>query len=109
MVLKSNLSKIGQRTPELVSEALLQTGADVANLAKQLAPVDTGLLRQSIGSEPVDSKTVLVGTATPYSVYVEYGTSNAAAQAYLTPAFAQSEETFKARLAQAAQKAADGK
>lgn len=101
MVLKSNLSKIARLAPHLASEALIQTGADIADLAKQLVPVDTGALRQSIGAVPVSSEKVIVGAgngAVDYAAHVEYGTSTQAAQPFLTPAFAQAEETFKKRL-----------
>jgi HK97 gp10 family phage protein len=107
MVLRSNLSKIAQRAPEFASEALLQTGADIVNIAKQLVPVDTGHLQASIGAEPIDSKTVVVGTDVEYSIYVEFGTESQAAQPYFIPAFTQSEETFKARLEQKIKEAAD--
>nr|AUN37290.1 hypothetical protein [uncultured bacterium] len=104
MKLVSNLTKIANQAPEAAREALLQTAADITLIAKQLAPVDTGALRDSIGADPVDSLTVRVGSDMPYAPYVEYGTSRSPAQPYLTPAFAQSEETFKTRLAEAMQK-----
>lgn len=103
MVLKSNLSKIARLAPHLASEALIQTGADIADIAKQLVPVDTGALRQSIGSVPESSEKVIVGAGNgpvDYAAHVEYGTSRSAAQPFLTPAFAQAEETFKKRLAE---------
>ena len=50
--------------------------------AKELCPVDTGALRESITSEVVEtSKTVVgfVGTHTDYAAYVEFGTGVAGA------------------------------
>ena len=79
-------------------KALLQTAADIVSVAKQLCPVDTGRLRQSIGADPVSKDLVRVGTSVEYGKYVEYGTSRSPAQPFLTPAFAQARQTFEARL-----------
>lgn len=98
--LKSNLTEIAGQAGAAAQRALLQTGADIVDLVKQLAPVDTGNLRHSYGAVPLSSNEVHVGTATEYSVHQEYGTSKMSAQPHLTPAFAQSEPTFKARLAE---------
>lgn len=107
MVLKSNLSQIAQRAPEFASVALLQTAADIVDIAKQIVPVDTGALKQSLGANPIDSKTVQVGSDMFYAPFVEFGTSTQAAQPYLIPAFAQAEKTFEARLEQKIKEAAD--
>jgi len=96
--LKSNLTRIGQRAPAAVKKALLQTGEDIANLTSQLTPVDTGALRDSYQAEPVTDNLVLIGSELEYAPYVEFGTSNSEAQPHLTPAFHQSEETFRANL-----------
>ena len=96
--LVSNLSRIAQQAPEAASRALLQTAADIVDLTKQLSPVDTGALKQSYGAVPVSSTVVHVGSDMPYAPFVEYGTSRSGAQPHLTPAFHQSEETFKVRL-----------
>lgn len=59
----------------------------VADLAEQLAPVDTGALRESIHVEDGDvDGSYKVVASVPYAVYVEYGTAHAAAQPFLTPA-----------------------
>lgn len=103
-VLKSDLTKIAGLTGAAAQRALLQTGADIVDLTKQLTPVDTGALKQSYGAVPVSSNEVEVGSDMEYAPFVEYGTSRMGAQPHLTPAFAQSEETFKARLAEEMQK-----
>ena len=94
--LKSNLTHIALQAPELASEALLETAAVIVDVAKQIVPVDTGALKQSLGADPVDSHTVQIGSDKDYAPYVEYGTSRQSPQPYLTPAFTQSEDTFKA-------------
>lgn len=99
--LVSNLTLIGQQAPVAAKEALLQTAADIVALTKQLTPVDTGALKQSYGAVPIDSSTIEIGSDKEYAPYVEYGTSRMAAQPHLTPAFFQSEDTFRVRLKEA--------
>jgi HK97 gp10 family phage protein len=61
-------------------------GESVQERAKSLVPVDTGTLQASIETHE-DGGDVLVGTVgVPYSVFVEFGTANAAAQPFLRPA-----------------------
>jgi HK97 gp10 family phage protein len=99
--LHSDLSHIAATAPQFAKEALLLTAADIVAVAKQLAPVDTGALQQSLGAKPVSSTKVMVGSDVEHAPFVEYGTSVSAAQPYLTPAFAQAEATFRKRLQQA--------
>lgn len=88
----------GTKASRAAQKALLQTAADIVDVAKQLCPVDTGNLQQSLGAVPVSSTRVQVGTAVDYGKYVEYGTSRSPAQPFLTPAFAQAAPTFEKRL-----------
>ena len=74
--------KLQQQARQLVSEAAFACEA----LAKSLAPVDTGLLRNSIQAEPETPDSWVVAPHTDYAVNVELGTSRQAAQPYLTPA-----------------------
>jgi HK97 gp10 family phage protein len=89
--------------------ALLQTAADIVDIAKQLVPVETSSLQKSIGAEVVDSTTVNVGAGaagvfidgrepSKYAAAVEFGRVHSAAQPFLIPAFAQAETLFKTRL-----------
>jgi HK97 gp10 family phage protein len=102
--LRSDLTRLAALAPQLAKVALLQTAADILEVSQQLVPVDTGALKQSGGADVIDSFTVRIGYGNDddirYAKYVEYGTSVSAAQPFLTPAFAQSEETFKARIAE---------
>lgn len=71
--------------------ATRKTGASIERDAKILAPVDTGNLRASIGTEVSGDgrrgvMTVSVGPTAAYGAYVEHGTSRMAAQPYLAPA-----------------------
>ena len=53
--------------------------------AKQLCPVDTGMLRASITTD-IGSLEASVGTNVEYAPFVEYGTSNQLAQPFMKPA-----------------------
>ena len=52
--------------------------------AKEIVPVDTGRLRNSI-THAVEGKEVFVGSATEYAASVEYGTVKQPAQSYARP------------------------
>jgi HK97 gp10 family phage protein len=59
----------------------------IADLASQLAPVDTGALRASIrveGTEGSRRRRVVAGA--PHARFVEYGTVTNPAQPFMTPA-----------------------
>lgn len=99
--LKSDLTKIAQQAPRLANQALHQTANDIISLTKQLAPIDTGALQRSYKVNPVSDTTIQVGSDIDYAPFVEFGTVNQTSQPHLTPAFHQSEGTFKARLKQA--------
>jgi HK97 gp10 family phage protein len=103
MRLESNLTRIALQAPAKMGVALLQTAADIVEVTKQLAPVDTGALRQSYGAVPISSTEVHIGSDLEYAPYQEYGTDRMAAQPHLTPAFMQAESTFQERLTQALQ------
>lgn len=73
------VSKSGHELLERVSRAVLADA--VAGV-----PVDTGHLRASLAQEVVGDVARIGSTSVPYSVYVEEGTRNMAAQPYLKPA-----------------------
>ena len=81
------LSEIEQAT----RRALEIIGGKAETYAKQLCPVDTGNLRNSITHRQVDAQTEAVGTNVEYAPYVEFGhhtTSGSfvAPRAFLVPA-----------------------
>jgi HK97 gp10 family phage protein len=80
-------------------KSLIEIAAKMASQAKELAPVDKGVLRNSIGykiedlntAEPqletsVKEKTGIVGTGVEYASYQEFGTKKMKAQPFLRPA-----------------------
>lgn len=75
---ETGLRRALNRQSDEVRQALIRTGIDVENRAKQLCPVDTGRLRSSIvhridGAGRVSG--ITVGTNVSYAADVEYGTA----------------------------------
>lgn len=75
-------SQLRERALKIIQDGAQQT----ADMAKSLAPVDTGFLRGSIHVETQDSGHAQVVVEASYGQFVEYGTVKMAAQPYLTPA-----------------------
>jgi HK97 gp10 family phage protein len=79
--------------PGAIERGVVRAADHVADLARQLAPVDTGALRDSIRVEPGDTptsrKVVAGGGAVAYAAHVEYGTADSPAQPFMTPAVEQ--------------------
>jgi HK97 gp10 family phage protein len=68
-----------------VHRLLASWAADVKALARQLVPVRTGHLRQSIYAE-VHEWIVRIGAEATYALFVEFGTRYMQARPYLYPA-----------------------
>lgn len=69
--------------------AALPAAQFIAKRARDLAPVDTGYMRDHIHAHGTGPKSAQVISEAPYSVYVEYGTSKMAAQPFMRPAVDQ--------------------
>lgn len=69
----SHRIEVIQAKDEAVAKALETIGRVAERYAKELAPVDTSRLRNSISHE-TDDDTVYVGTNVEYAPYVELGT-----------------------------------
>lgn len=78
-----------------ILRGLERIGMQAEGYAKDLCPVDTGNLRNSI-SHKVDEKeeASFIGTNVEYGPYVETGTSKMAAQPFLKPAAADHAQTY---------------
>lgn len=91
-----NLQKALKQMPGLVKEelgkAVIELTLIVEAKAKELCPVDTGLLRSSITPVVASWAEAYVGTNTKYAPYVEFGTKHAPAQPYLEPAFLEGQK-----------------
>lgn len=75
------------------ARALERIGMQAEGYAKDLCPVDTGNLRNSI-THTSDGKAAYIGTNVTYGKYVELGTVKMAAQPYLRPAAADHTGTY---------------
>lgn len=72
---------------EQIEAALTEVGMQAETYAKQLAPVDTGRLRNSLTYEvDAPNKSVTIGSAVEYAPFVENGTSRRIAKPFLRPA-----------------------
>lgn len=81
------LRRVLSGSPQAIDRGAKAYAEAVKDLAVQLAPVDTGALRESIHVEAGDREGVYqVVASVPYAVHVEFGTHRAAAQPFLTPA-----------------------
>lgn len=70
-----NSGKVKEELEAAVLRALEKCGLTAEGYAKQLCPVDTGNLRNSI-THQVDEQeqSAIIGTPSEYAVYVEFGT-----------------------------------
>lgn len=91
---------LSERTQPIAEREVRRAALEIQSTAKQLAPVDTGRLRNSIATEYADGGlTARIGTNVEYAPYVEFGTRRGQrAQPYLFPAFEQEWPRFLARL-----------
>lgn len=77
------------------ARALEVIGGTAEGYAKQLCPVDTGNLRNSITHQMRGENTVAVGTNVHYAPFVELGTRKMRAQPYLRPAVENHREEYE--------------
>lgn len=74
--LLAKLKALGGDVDKAVEQGLMQGAKAVQAVAKQLCPVDTGQLRNSIATEKEDRMAVSIGTITEYAACVEFGTGS---------------------------------
>ena len=80
-----------------VKKVVRKNGVGLQKAAQKKAPIDTGILKRSVGIDITDSgMTATVEPTAEYSAYVEYGTRFMKAQPYMKPALEEQEKLFKA-------------
>lgn len=80
-----------------VEEGLAAIGLTAESYAKDLCPVDTGRLRNSItNAVAAKEQAVIIGTNVEYAAYVELGTTRMHARPYLRPAVSNHTDEYKA-------------
>jgi HK97 gp10 family phage protein len=87
--LKLDITILNRITSELrpkASEIIRRTAFTVQGKAQQLAPVDTGALKNSLHTEIKDPLMAIVADGVEYGIYQELGTYKMAAHPFLTPA-----------------------
>ena len=94
VTITSNADLFRNALPEQIAQALEAIGLTAEAHAKELCPVDTGRLRNSI-SHARDDISAYIGTNVEYAPYVELGTSRQKAQPYLRPAAANHADEYK--------------
>lgn len=87
--LAADLGASAEGVPEIAWKVVHKTAADISATAKQLAPVDTGTMRASIGYQTdrlAGSIRAVIGPTVNYAPYVEFGTSRQPPQPFMGPA-----------------------
>lgn len=82
----SNSDQVQREVAGAVVRALEIAGGMAESYAKEICPVDTGNLRNSITHQMEGEDTAVIGSAVVYAPYVELGTRRQKAQPYLAPA-----------------------
>lgn len=92
----NNAKLIEESMNDAIIVALEKIGLLAEGYAKQLCPVDTGRLRNSI-THVIDNgeKAVYIGTNVEYGKNVEFGTSRQKAQPFLRPAASDHSEQYR--------------
>jgi HK97 gp10 family phage protein len=86
----SKLHQIQRELPNKIAAELNSAAHSMEVLAKALAPVDTGYMREHVSQTKMAAEgdlTARVESEADYSLYVEYGTVNMSSQPFFTPAF----------------------
>lgn len=106
-----DLLQAGPRAQVRAGLAVRRTAFAIEATAKQLVPVDTGNLKNSIGSSPIGQDRALgpgdldaeIGPTADYAEYVEFGTSQHGPAAFMGPAFDRHAGDLEKALGQAAE------
>lgn len=85
-----------------IEQALIAIGATAESYAKQICPVDTGRLRNSIThAVDMDEEAVYIGTNVEYGTWVENGSSKRKPKPFLKPAATEHNAEYEALAKQA--------
>lgn len=92
----SHVKEVIEAKNDAITRALEAIGIQAEGDVAELAPVDTGRLRDSITHEVDESEeAVYVGTNVEYAAYQEYGTSKMKPHPFLKPGIMNNLETYK--------------
>jgi HK97 gp10 family phage protein len=85
-----DFASLSRRVRGNIADVLNEGANSCVSLAKQLAPVDTGFMRNHIAQTEdatPEHLRVTMESQADYSAFVEYGTVHMEAQPFFTPAF----------------------
>lgn len=100
---QSNAKQAKAAATQAMAIGLEICGGVAESHAKQLCPVDTGNLRNSITHAQLDENTEIIGTSVSYAAFVELGTVRMKARPYLRPAAENHGPEYKAIILKALQ------
>ena len=92
---ETNLGEFEKATKKQLAVAAEIIGGMAESHAKELCPVDTGNLRNSITHTTEEETTVVIGTNVEYAPYVELGTVRMKPKPYLKPAIENYKDEYK--------------
>jgi HK97 gp10 family phage protein len=113
VTLAASFTDGGRLAGELANIAVRKTAHDIAADAKAFVPVDTGNLKNSIGTDATATGgggiyEAVIGPTASYGVYVEVGTSRTAPQLFMSGALDRRQPAFLQAMEQIAERAARG-
>ncbi len=94
----SRLDRIKNRINAFVDSSVSEAGELCWRRARELAPVRTGRLRDSIRISRARRGEAIVEATAPYAGYVEYGTRYMKPRPYMRPAAAEAVEKLREKL-----------
>lgn len=95
VTIKDNSDTVKKEVEDAIARSLKQVGLVCEGYAKELCPVDTGRLRNSIRHD-VEERAVIISANTEYAGFVELGTSkHPDPQPYLRPALSDHIDEYK--------------
>ena len=93
--LSADLGKASYEATRKAQKVVAKTAHDIEADAKSLAPVDTGMLRNSISTTiGAGGLSAEIGPTVHYAPYLEYGTRRMPPQPYMGPAAERRAEPF---------------
>lgn len=92
--LEGVLGNAGKNTTVLATKVVQNNAEKGKNIAKKLAPVDTGILKSRIKTE-YSGLTAKIHDSAPYAGYQEYGTRYQDGKPHIRPMLKEIEPIFK--------------
>lgn len=100
-VTNNKLPSMEKAIRDATRQAVRETTEEAAEIARNLAPVDTGALKDSITTEMQGNQyasTGIIHVGVPYGIYQEMGTRYMAAQPFLAPAIDAVSQGFQEKV-----------